>query len=113
MRDLTYEQRLKELKSLSLASEGTKVDLMMAYKCLHGLIDVTASDLGLSVSANNERGGRFRLKTFRPPTKRVSSLFKFRAPREWNALPKSVTTANSLLIFKRAVTQHFNGCCFN
>ena len=113
MRDLTYEQRLNELKSLSLASERTKVDLVMAYKCLHGLIDVTASDLGLSVSANNERSGQFRLKNFRPPTKRVSSLFKFRAPREWNALPKSVTTANSLFIFKRAVTQHFNGCCFN
>ena len=113
MRDLTYKQRLTEPKSLSLASERTKADLVMAYKCLHGLIDVTASDLRLSVSANNERSGQLRLKTFRPPTKRVSSLFKFRAPREWNALPKSATTANSLLIFKRAVTQNFNGCCFN
>ena len=56
MCDLTYEQRLKELKSLSLASERTKADLVMAYKCLHGLIDVIA-DLGLSVSANNERSG--------------------------------------------------------
>ena len=63
MRDLTYEQRLKELKSLSLASERTKADLVMANKCLNGLIDVTASDLGLSVSANNERRGQFRLKT--------------------------------------------------
>ena len=113
MRDLTYGQRLKELKSLSLASERTKADLVMAYKCLHGLFDVTASDFRLSISANNERSRQFRLKIFRPPTKRVSSLFKFRAPREWNALPKSATTANSRLIFKRAVTQHFNGCCFN
>ena len=49
----------KELKSLSLASERTKADLVMAYKCLHGLIDVTVSDLGLSVSANNERSEQF------------------------------------------------------
>ena len=82
MHDLTYQQRLKELKSLSLASEKTKADLVMAYKCLHELIDVTASDLRLSVFANNERSGQFRLKAFRPPTKRVRSLFKFRAPRE-------------------------------
>ena len=72
MRDLTYEQRLKELKSLSLTSERTKADLVIVYKCLHGLIDVTAFDLGLSVSANNERNGQFRLKAFRPPTKKVS-----------------------------------------
>ena len=113
MRDVTYEQRLKKLKSLSLANERTKTDLVMVYKCLHRKIDVTASDLGLSVSANNEHSGQFRLKTFRPPTTSVSSLFKFRAPREWNALVKSAKTANSLLIFKRAVTQKFNGCCFN
>ena len=98
MRDLTYEQQLKELKSLSLASERIKADLVMAYKCLHGLIDVTA-DLGLSVSANYERSGQFRLKTFRPPTKRVSSLFEFRAPREWNALPKSATPAKFTAYF--------------
>ena len=73
MRDLTYEQRLKELKSRSLASERTKAAFVMAYKCLHGLIDVTASDLGLPVSANNERSGQFRIKAFRSPTKRVSS----------------------------------------
>ena len=30
IRDLTYEQRLKKLKSLSLASERTQVDLVMA-----------------------------------------------------------------------------------
>ena len=82
MHDLTYQQRLKELKSLSLASEKTKADLVMAYKCLHELIDVTASDLRFSVFANNERSEQFRLKAFRPPTKRVRSLFKFRVPRE-------------------------------
>ena len=59
MRDLTYGQRLKELKSLSLASERTKADLEMAYKCLQGLIDVTACALGLSVSANYERNDNF------------------------------------------------------
>ena len=64
MHDLTYEHRLKELKSLSLASKRTKADLLMANKCLHGLIDVTASDIGLSVFAKNELSGQFRLKAF-------------------------------------------------
>ena len=100
---LSYEQHLKTLKTLSLEQSRNMADLVFVYKCLHHLCDINLQDVGILPSCNNERRGKLRLGQFRPLYQSASSFFKFRIPSKWNKLPDVVANAVTLNRFKYAV----------
>ena len=59
--NLTYEQRLITLNTLSLEDSRHVADILFVHKCLHNLCDVTVEDIGLVLSHNNERSGKLYL----------------------------------------------------
>ena len=54
---LEYSDRLNTLDSLTLQQRRTYSDMVTVFKSLHGLINCSASDLGLSLTFLHSRGG--------------------------------------------------------
>ena len=71
---LSYEQRLKTLKTLSLEQSRNMADLVFVYRCLHHLCDINLQDVGILPSSNNERRGKLRLGQRRPLNQSASSF---------------------------------------
>ena len=72
---LSYEQRLKTLKTLSLEQSRNMADMVFVYRCLHHLCDINLQDVGILPSCNNERSGKLRLGQCRPLNQFASSFF--------------------------------------
>ena len=86
----TYSQRLGFLHSMSLENRRLFTDLVYVYKFTHGLLDCAAEDVGLDIAKNITRGSGVRLYQLRPLNAKSAAMFKFRAAREWNALPEAI-----------------------
>ena len=102
IRHLSYDYRLKSLKSLSVKNLRLYDDMVFTYKVIHGNVDMSLSELGLSLVNNslNTRGQGCRLIPGKLSLERAAQLYKFRAPKEWNALPSSIISSKSLNLFK-------------
>lgn len=104
---LSYEDRLRSLSALSLEHRRSCVDMTTVFKCLHGRMDCTPSDLGLSVSTSNTRGKGIRLGQRCGVSRVCDSLFVYRAPSEWNNLPLNISSCSSLNSFKDRLYEHY------
>jgi hypothetical protein len=110
IRHLSYDSRLKSLKSLSVKHLRLYDDMVFTYKVIHGDVDISLSELGLSLVKNshNTRGQGCRLIPDKLSLERAAQLYKFRAPHEWNALPNDIISSKSLNLFKRNLKQWLN-----
>ena len=102
IRHLSYDSRLKFLKSLSVKNLRLYDDMVFTYKIIHGDVDTSLSELGLSLVNNSQniRGQGCRLVPDKLSLERVAQLYKLRAPKEWNALPSNIISSKSLNLFK-------------
>jgi hypothetical protein len=73
---LTYVERLRELQAQTSANRMMYSDIVFIRKCLHGKVNVAASDLGLFPRTSNTRGDGHRLIQ-RHTNNRTSHLFCF------------------------------------
>ena len=104
-RHLSYGQRLSNLSLLSLESTRIEADMILVYKILHGLMDITPEDAGLNLCKSNTRGGGLRLLQPRASTAAAASLFPSRASSQWNSLPLDIIKRPSLSLFKVDIRQ--------
>ena len=105
LRDLTYVERLRELQALTIANRMIYADMVFIHKCLHGKVNVAASDLGLFPRSSNTRADGRRLIQ-RHTDCRTSNLFCFRAVSVWNKLPIHIVSCNSIPVFKHRLYRH-------
>ena len=78
-------------------------DMLLVYKCLHGDLNWSPSDLGFSLVTSCTRGSRTRcLRLCRQPVRGniCASLFYHRAAASWNRMPVCVVTSTSQWAFK-------------
>ena len=61
MYELSYEERLHELRALSLSHQRLYSDMIFIYRVLHELLNCTAHDIGLEVQQSCTREGGFKL----------------------------------------------------
>ena len=83
--------------------------MTVIYKCLHGLMNCPPSTLGLSVVTGNVRGQGVHVTQRRVPkdmSRVCDSLFPYRAPPNWNKLPLSITSGQSLSLFKKQLINY-------
>ena len=98
--------RLDEHKALSLGQERRRSDLVLIYKCLHNLHNISGAELGLTLSRNSEQSGQIRLQKEKAKNETISYLFRYRAVCEWNNLLSLVRSASSLSSSKRLLFEH-------
>ena len=58
---MSYDRRPKFLSANHLEHILQFADLVLVYKYIHGLINITPSQLGLSLCVGSSRGGGLRL----------------------------------------------------
>ena len=51
----SFIERLHELKAFSLEQERRKADLVLIYKWLHNLNDISGVELGFTISRNSKQ----------------------------------------------------------
>ena len=74
--------------------------MILIYKGIHSLGGCALGEFGLSIAGGISRGAGVRLHQDRPSNNMAASMFKFRAAKKWNSMPLSITSSQSLSIFK-------------
>ena len=108
LRDLTYWDRLKRLKLMSLQRRRERYVILIMWKTLHGLIP---NDLGISFRLQ----GRLGIQAIIPCIPRncsqrnrtlYDSSFAVLGPSTWNLLPSWLNTVKSESLFKKYLTDY-------
>ena len=100
LKHLPYLERLRKLKALTLRNRRLFVDLILAYKCIHKLIDCTPESIGISVISSSTRGGGLHMCVKRASSNSNASLYSYRIAQQWNKLPSDIICSPSLNVFK-------------
>ena len=98
----SYQNRLEKLKILSLQDRRIRNDLLLMFKILRGLSDISFSSyFKIQTSPYSLRGGETKivpLESYSSPAW-INSFFN-RAPKYFNKLPPEISSARSLQSFK-------------
>ena len=106
----SYQDRLYKLNIKSLRYRRVEADLVMVYKILHSLVDLSMHDFfEYYLSPYNTRRHTYCLKVIRCLSKRQQGGFAERVVKIWNSLPASVVEADSLSNFRKKL-KLFNLC---
>jgi hypothetical protein len=101
---MSYEERLAHLHLPSLQVRRRRADFIMAYKILHGAVDISADSIGLKVqSSAATRSNGLDLLFHKPNNNNNRRIFKFRIAEPWKKLPAAAKSALSLNTFKKYI----------
>ena len=101
LKDLTYEERLRELKLPTLAYRRVRGDMIEVYKITSGRYDEECSKGVLqSWQHNTNRGHSHKLFKTRSRLDLRKYSFPCRVVNYWNSLPEWVVTASSVQQFE-------------
>ena len=106
MKNLSYIDRLKALKSSTLESRRILADLVMYYKIMHGMVDLPRDLIfTLKPAQRSTRGHSLTLAKPKIVNNIDRYTFKNRHVNLWNILPDQIVNSPSLNAFKMKVKQ--------
>ena len=111
MYNISHPDRLTALANTTLSAVRMKVDMILVFKILHGLIDVDPVAVGLKLRQGRTRGSGVLLKHQRACNHRANSLFAYCVSLIWKTIPTSILNAKSLAVFKKLLQQHLLDLC--
>ncbi len=99
---LSYDERLQDLKLLSLSSRRIFKDLMFLFKCLlgHYDLDLTKYMEPADNSTYNLRHSECSFKIKYARTNALKFSYFFRVVKSWNALPLPLRKSNTIREFR-------------
>ena len=112
LKDLPYEERLKQLKLPSLAHRQSRGDMINVYKYLHGLYSVPNPPLHLT-QHRVTRGHSLKLQKYHSRLDTRKYFFSNRIINPWNSLPEHIVQAPTLNVFKNKLDKHWQTIAFN
>ena len=113
IRRLPYPERLRQLGLPSLHYRRRRGDMVTVYQLLHGGID-TPPDLFLTRNESDRtRGHGWKLCKPRAVTFARRNSFSIHIVNDWNSLPESVVSAESLNAFKARLDRHWASITFS
>ena len=97
-----YHERLSLLNLITLEERRIYLDLILLYKILHGLIDISFDNY-FSVNRSRTRGHPFKLNIVVSRINCHKYHFFNRVIRIWNSLPSDIVTIEKFHTFKNRV----------
>ena len=108
---LTYEERLKELKLYTLEDRRIRADMLAVYKIIHGYTDVKMNNLFQLKKNSKTRGHRFQLVVPRCSNTDIRrNFFSQRVVVPWNVLPDAVINSLTPEQFKGNYDKYMLKC---
>ena len=107
IRDLPYEERLRELDLPSLAYRRRRGDMIQTYKIINGIDRLDKSKLFTPSPSTTTRGHRNKLYHPHAHKQVRRHSFSFRVLPDWNSLPPKVIESDTLNAFKRQLDDHW------
>ena len=111
MKNLTYAERLRQLKLPSLSFRRVRGDMIELYKITNGKYDHEAAsfvklwkDMAIRTGV---RGNHLKIYPQRAKTELRKNSFAIRISKTWNNLPETVVTAPSVNAFKNRLDKHW------
>ena len=104
--NLSYEERLRELKLPSLLHRRRRGDMIQMHKIINYVVDV---DRKLFVNAQEPvtRGHNLKLRKQKATILPRIRVFSNRVIDEWNKLPSKVVNASTTISFKAELDKHW------
>ena len=108
MDNISYEERLKNLKLPNLLYRRIRVDMIECFKILKNIYDPSIKHpLQLNKSDHNTRGHYLKLKKQQIKLDKRKYCFSVRITKLWNSLPSDVVSAENLVQFERRLDSYF------
>ena len=105
LKNIPYEERLKNLGLTTLETRRTRGDLIQVFKILKGFVDVDYANLFI-LSNTNLRGHSLKLYKSAVRLDCGKYFFTNRVVDEWNKLTEDIVSCNSVNSFKNKLDQH-------
>ena len=111
LRHFSYSERLHQLKLCSLETRRIHFDLILMYKIVHQIIDITFEKY-FSYNTGSTRGHSLKLNVQYSRLDIRKYFFTNRVVRIWNFLAEDIVLATSLYSFKKKIQNvDFNEFC--
>ena len=102
--NLSYEDRLKELKLFKLEDRRKRGDMILVYKIMNGLVNIPKDTFFTPSTVDHQmelRRHNQKLKLTKPPRTQIrNNVFSERSIIPWNTLPAHVVSSKTLDLFK-------------
>ena len=102
LKDMTYQERLKELKLPSIKYRQLRGDLIQTFKIIHNIDNVKCDDF-FTINSNNTRNSDLKLYKERARTNIRSNFLTYRINNLWNSLSTSTKTSKTVNTFKNSI----------
>ena len=107
MKHLTYEQRLRRLKLMSMEKRVRRGDMIETFKILTGKLRIHSTHFFKKSQDDRTRGHSQKLEKARPRHYARSNFFSNRVVTSWNQLPETVVSAVSTNEFKNRLDKYW------
>ena len=113
IRHLPYPQRLQHLGLPTLYYRRRRGDMLTVYQLLHGGMNVPPERFLTRNQSGSTRGHQWKLCKPRAKSLVRRHAFSTRVVNDWNALPVSVVSAETLNAFKARLDRHWANTMFD
>ena len=109
LRNISYEERLKELNLFSLSKRRMRGDLIEVFKIFKGFDNINAEDY-LTVDRSNitRRRNSFKIIGKRFSSNEAKHFFFNRVVNVWNSLPSNVVDSITITAFKNRLDKYLD-----
>ena len=105
LKEMDYEERLRELKLPSSVYRRRRGDMIQMYKVMNGLVRMNINALLTPANDRSTRGHSQELFKYQAIKHSRVNSFTQRVINDWNNLPTNVINAPSLNIFKNRLDE--------
>ena len=109
LKNLSYQERLKELNLPTPYYRRKRYDLIQLFKIIAHIEDTEVEMFGLEFNDNNTRGHIFKLQKPRCNKSFRQQIFPIRCIDDWNALQDKVLESETVLGFKTQLDKAWKG----
>ena len=105
LKELSYSDRLRQLKLSSLVYRRIRGDMIETFKIMQQKYD--SPDMSPAIDGHHTRGHRYKLFKSRPKTRLRQHFFTARIIDTWNSLPSKVVEAPSVKAFEHRLDRYW------